>query len=116
MQLKIVEQQQQQLTNLFHAVPDSVLLCTKGTDSKGAKSIFANLKMNTFFGSDVVNFKNARIQKSRMKSVTKKKGDLESNFSTGPQQRRDPLRKPIFYRHEDKPDRGSQDAAQSDES
>lgn len=42
---------------MLDAVPDSVFICTKNTQNNEAKpqALYANLKMNAFFGCDVVN-------------------------------------------------------------
>ena len=54
MQIKQVEQQETQLKGLLDAVPDSVYICSKATEERRPRSLFANQKLNTFFGSDVV--------------------------------------------------------------
>jgi len=46
MEIKIVEQQQRQMSDLLDLVPDSVFICTKTKGDKQPKSMFANIKMN----------------------------------------------------------------------
>ena len=49
---KTSKQQQRQLLDLLDAMPDSVLLCTKGSaeGQNVVKSVYSNLKMNNLFG------------------------------------------------------------------
>lgn len=72
--LKNSEREQKQLANLLDTVPDNVFICTKGSESSESQRIYANLKMNTFFGGDIVNYKKDDKflqKKSMLKSVTK---------------------------------------------
>jgi len=53
--IQTVKRQEQQLSDLLDAVPDSVFICSKNifdSDgiSKGPKCVYANFKMNSFFG------------------------------------------------------------------
>ena len=54
------------------------------------RSIYANLKMNAFFGCDVINTKNNVEKKSRLKQVK------IDGASPAPKTEKDPLRKRIF--------------------
>ena len=54
MQVKAMQKQQNQLEGLLNLVPDSVFICTKRKDEKEPKGIFANFKMNKFFGCNVL--------------------------------------------------------------
>ena len=67
--LKVSEQQQKQMKSLLDAVPDNVIICSKATERKPAKVIFANLKTTVFFGTDVVNYQAVRQKKSMLKAV-----------------------------------------------
>ena len=40
---------------MLDTLPDSVLICTKGSEEKIAKPIYGNLMLNSFFGCDVIN-------------------------------------------------------------
>mmetsp|Transcript_39793 Transcript_39793/g.52096 ORF Transcript_39793/g.52096 Transcript_39793/m.52096 type:complete len:91 (+) Transcript_39793:140-412(+) len=52
--LKTIERQQGQLADLLDAVPDSVLICSRGSVDSVPKGVYANRRMNKFFGRDVV--------------------------------------------------------------
>ena len=56
--MKKSEQQEKQLAELLDAVPDCVLICSKDqeAEAKPSQSIYANFKMNDFYGQDVVNY------------------------------------------------------------
>ncbi len=54
-EVKLMKRQQNNLTNLLDALPDSVLVCTKSTEETRAKPVFSNVKLNEFFGCDVLN-------------------------------------------------------------
>ena len=54
--IKAIEQQEAQLSNLLDNVPDSVLICTKPTELKASKGVYANKRFNEFFGADVLKF------------------------------------------------------------
>ena len=92
--LKISEREQMQLANLLNTVPDNVFICSKGTESQAMQSLYANLKMNTFFGGDIVNYKKDGkfFKTSMLKSVAKV-------AEAGARMQRDPLRRPIFLEH-----------------
>ena len=65
--MKTIEQQEIQLGGLLDAVPDSVYICTKGGIDKAPKGIYANFKMNQFFGRRVVT--DSKEQKKEAKSL-----------------------------------------------
>ena len=67
-QLKRSEQQQRQMADLLDAVPDSVLICSKGSHEQHLRPIYANSKTSAFFGKDIFNY-NAPRKKSMLKSV-----------------------------------------------
>ena len=46
-------EQQNQLINVLDIVPDGVLICTKSKNSK-IEGLFANFRMNSFFGRNVL--------------------------------------------------------------
>ena len=52
--MKQIEMQQTQLKDLLELVPDSVYICTRSSDNSEPKGLFANCKMNNFFGQDVL--------------------------------------------------------------
>ncbi len=56
----VVKQQQRQLSDLIDAVPDSVLICKKGDKESNMKALYANLKMNSFFGCGITDTKTIR--------------------------------------------------------
>ena len=43
------------MKSLLDAVPDNVIICSKATEKRPAKALFANLKAKIFFGADIVN-------------------------------------------------------------
>ncbi len=50
---------------MIDAVPDSVLICKKGdTETNNMEALYANLKMNSFFGCGVTNAKTIRDNSS----------------------------------------------------
>ena len=53
-QIQLIKQQQRQMADLLDLVPDNVFICTKTSGDKRPKSVFANLKMNQFFGCNLL--------------------------------------------------------------
>ena len=54
---------------MLDAVPDCVLICSKSKDGSKAQNLYANMKMNNFFGCDIIKA-----------STTKTKIDYNSVF------------------------------------
>ena len=80
------------MADLLDAVPDSVFICTKAWgESKAIRSVYANFKMNNFFGRDVIHTSKNRPKKSGMKQAKVDKYTLPA-----PAIENDPLRKRIF--------------------
>ena len=52
-EMKTNERQQNQLTNLLNTLPDNFLICTQSQGDDAPKSIFANTKIDHFFGEMV---------------------------------------------------------------
>lgn len=73
------------MKDLLELVPDSVYICTRSRDNSEPKGLFANCKMNNFFGQDVLLSGGKRTTNST-KSKVKSKKQLE------------PLQKKIFRR------------------
>jgi len=59
-------------------VPDSVFICTKSKDEKAPKGLFANFKMNQFFGCDVLQSATA-VKKSPWKKKKRSSGTMTIN-------------------------------------
>ena len=53
------------------AVPDSVLICSKQTESQAIRSIYGNSRINSFFGSDVL--KSTRVSRNGNEAFRLKK-------------------------------------------
>ncbi len=71
--------QQINLNNLLDGLPDSVLVCTKSTEERKARPLYGNVKLNSFFGCDVVNSHNkSKLHKKDRK--VKKQSPLERNI------------------------------------
>ena len=47
------KQQQEQLSNLLDTVPDSVVIFSKNTEAHTAKVLYANRRINAFFGENI---------------------------------------------------------------
>ena len=54
LKIKTTEQQQKQLADLLDAVPDNVFICSKAPGDTQVRGVYANFKMNNFFGRDVI--------------------------------------------------------------
>ena len=50
--IKYVEMQERQMVSLLDLVPDSVFICAKTADEQDPEGLYANFKMNQFFGRD----------------------------------------------------------------
>jgi len=48
------KQQECQLSELLDKVPDSVFICTRGSEATAPKPVYANLNMTKFFGRDIL--------------------------------------------------------------
>lgn len=48
----------------MNAVPDSVYICSRAKESVASKSLYANSKMNNFFGCDIINHEAVAISAS----------------------------------------------------
>ena len=73
------------MKDLLELVPDSVYICTRSRDNSEPKGLFANCKMNNFFGQDVL-ISGGKGTTNSTKSKVKSKKQLE------------PLQKKIFRR------------------
>ena len=87
---------QEQLANLLNSVPDNVLICTKGNEHHQLQPIYANARINQFFGKSVVN--QSRVQTNSKKKLKKVKNPYEKKNSSKDRtvKEQTPLKRRIF--------------------
>lgn len=85
------------MADLLDAVPDSVLICTQPTtESKAIQSVYANFKMNSFFGRDVICTK----KRNKLSSAKSKDKHRSRKDDKRKRKERNPLRQRIFTKQE----------------
>ena len=100
-QNQMSQKQQEQLGELLNSVPDSVMICTKGDESRAPRPVYGNSHINRFFGHSVV--KSAVYDasgKKRLRAVTspyEKKSKRQSASEKAEQKQRErPLSRNVF--------------------
>ena len=68
---KQTEMQQNELINIMDLVPDSVFICSKSKDDTGPVGLYANFKMNQFFGRNVINGFDKSHEQNRSNDMNK---------------------------------------------
>ena len=71
LRMKLVTLQQNQMLNLLDSVPDKVLICSQKLDNIPV-GVYTNRRMTQFFGSDVVQEQNKKMEGIKRKSVLNK--------------------------------------------
>lgn len=78
--LKVTEKQQKQMADLLDSMPDSVFICTKGSDDKQTCPIYANLQTNVFFGRNIL-LPAKTLRSRRRRKTTTDSGDSNQEDS-----------------------------------
>ena len=86
------ERHNEQLISLFDLLPDSLFICTKSKDKSDPKVVFANSRLNQFFGVDVLSKK--QMKKAPKLGTRRQPKSILANSSE--QLPKNPLKHKIF--------------------